>query len=443
MRRLLTIAISALALVSAGAGRTQLLPAPIGSLPGQVIDGVLGSTAQHTVPAANGVVDTLGLDRVSEGLGSGSLLEMRRSRLRALVRENRSTLEADPDGNPVRRGQLIAIDPTADLLRKARAAGFTILQDGRIEGLEIGMVIFGAPRGDTGKEALKRLRRLDPRGQFDYNHVFEPAGGALAASALALAAAGEASGGSPIGMIDGGVAAHPALAGASIEQRGFVPGAPRASGHGTAVASLLVGRDGPFKGAAGGRRLLAADIYGGEPAAGSADAMARAIGWLAASGARVINISLVGPPNRLMQRAVEAARAHGLTIVAAVGNDGPAAPRQYPASYPGVVAVTGVDDRDRALAEAGRAEHLDFAAPGADMAAALPGRGYAEVRGTSFAAPLVAARFAAAAGDADMRFTSVVKEALPGRGRIGRGIVCKACRIDPHDVDAKKQAGAG
>src|SRR3546814_9989805 len=116
------------------------------------------------------------------------------------------------------------------------------------------MVILGAPRGDTGKEALKRLRRLDPQGQFDYNHVFEPAGGALAASVFALAAAGEASGGSPIGMIDGGVAAHPALAGASIEQRGFVPGAPRASGHGTAVASLLVGRDGPFKGAAGGRR---------------------------------------------------------------------------------------------------------------------------------------------------------------------------------------------
>ena len=50
------------------------------------------------------------------------------------------------------------------------------------------------------------------------------------------------------------------------------------------------------------------------------------------------------------------------------------------------------DSRNRALPEAGRAKHIDFAAPGADMAAALPGQGYAKVRGTSFAAPLVIVR---------------------------------------------------
>ncbi len=42
-------------------------------------------------------------------------------------------------------------------------------------------------------------------------------------------------------------------------------------------------------------------------------------------------------------------------IVAAVGNDGPSARPAYPASYPGVLAVTGVDGRNRALIEAGRA----------------------------------------------------------------------------------------
>ena len=69
-------------------------------------------------------------------------------------------------------------------------------------------------------------------------------------------------------------------------------------------------------------------------------------------------------------------------VVAAVGNDGPAAPPQYPACYDGVIAVTGVDANGKALLEAGRARHLDFAAPGADLAAALPGKGYAR-----FAAP--------------------------------------------------------
>ena len=119
-----------------------------------------------------------------------------------------------------------------------------------------------------------------------------------------------------------------------------------------------------------------------------------ALGWLAGKRPQVVNISLVGPANRAVARSIAALRARGIGVVAAVGNDGPAAPPQYPASYPGVIAVTGVDASGKALIEAGRATHLDFAAPGADMAAALPGKGYARVRGTSFAAPLATARLA-------------------------------------------------
>jgi subtilisin family serine protease len=145
---------------------------------------------------------------------------------------------------------------------------------------------------------------------------------------------------------------------------------------------------------------------------------------------RVINISLVGPPNILVARAVQQVRARGIDNVAAFGNYGPAAPPQFPASYPGVVAVTGVDAKGRALIEAGKAAHLDFAAPGADMAAALPGQGYAQVRGTSFAAPLAAARLALAG-------PRVAGEARPGKGRVGRGILCFDCRVDPKAVRAK------
>ena len=71
-----------------------------------------------------------------------------------------------------------------------------------------------------------------------------------------------------------------------------------------------------------------------------------------------------------------------------------AAPPAYPASYINVIAVTGVDRRNRAMIGAGRALHLDYSAPGADVYG-LDAKGKRKkLRGTSFATPLVAARIA-------------------------------------------------
>jgi subtilisin family serine protease len=53
-----------------------------------------------------------------------------------------------------------------------------------------------------------------------------------------------------------------------------------------------------------------------------------------------------------------------------------------------VIGVTGVDARERVLIEAGRGPQVDFAAPG--VVEALTGQARARVRGTSYAAPLVA-----------------------------------------------------
>lgn len=81
-----------------------------------------------------------------------------------------------------------------------------------------------------------------------------------------------------------------------------------------------------------------------------------------------------------------------------MGYDGPAAPPLYPAAYPGVVGVTALDARRRVIFEAERGPQVMFAAPGADIPAANSSDGFANVRATSFAAPLVArweARWAA------------------------------------------------
>ena len=431
----------AAALVAGSAGAQLLpsvglppvsLPAPVGNVPvaGPVLQDVLGQPqAQQIIhPTLDSVA---GLPEAIAEAGAGTLLDLRRLRLQELIRSNRNQLENDSNGQPVRRGVLVAIEPDPLSLQLAARVGFRVIAVDTDPILGLRSVQLAVPRGMSARDGLKRLRNAAPQLQADYDHVFEPAGGGLEPLNAALASVGGVGGGRVVGMIDGGVASHPSLAGASIEQNGF-SGSPQPTGHGTAVASLLIGSQGPFHGAAVGTSLYVADVYGGNRAAGSATAIVKALGWLAGHRAQVINISLVGPPNKLVERAVQLVQRRGIQLVAAVGNDGPAAPPQYPASYAGVMAVTAVDGRGRALVEAGKATHLDFAAPGADMAAALPGKGYTRVRGTSFAAPLAAARLLLAGSPARL-----AAEARPGRGRVGRGIVCGDCRIEPRAVGAK------
>src|SRR5437763_4940124 len=405
---------------------------PTGNLPvaGPVLQDILAQPAAQQ--AISPTLDSVsGLSGIVADAGAPTLLELRRLRRKELIRGNRATVEADGNGLPVRRGIVAVLDPDPLGLQRALGAGFRVAADDRDASLGMRIVSLAAPRGMSARDGLKLLHKLAPELQADFDHLFEPAGAGLLPMGGALAAAQGLGNGPAIGMIDGGVASHPSLAGKSIEQNGFA-GAPQPTGHGTAVASLLVGSQGPFRGAAPGARLFVADVYGGNRAAGSATSIVRALGWLSGKRPQVINISLVGPPNMLVQRAIQIVESRGIQVVAAVGTDGAAGPPPLPDSYPGVVAVTAVDAGGRALPEAGKPTHLDFAAPGADMAAALPGNGFARVRGTSFAAPLAAARLLAAGSPA-----ALAAEARPGKGRVGRGIVCGACRVDPRIVGAK------
>lgn len=391
--------------------------------------------------------------RVAENpLAPADLGGLRRATIGALLQRHAGALERDPAGEPIVRGELLA-QPSRDQLRELIvAAGYTVLREQALEGLDERWWILKPPAGMGLGEALERLRRVDPAGQYDYHHVYTGSGtvGADNAATAAPASSARTSAnvapnpdGTPrVGLIDGGLQHdHPTLEGVALQTYGC-DGAPHPSPHGTAVASLLVGRGNAFRGALPQGALWAADVYCDAPTGGSVEAIARALAWMAQQRVAVINISLVGPPNRLLERIVAALVARGHLLVAAVGNDGPAAPPLYPAAWPGVVGVTGTDARRRVLPEAGRGPQVQFAAPGADLAAAAAGAdGYAEVRGTSFAAPLVAGllaqrlaqpdRDAAARALAALAATAVDLGA-PGRDPVyGVGLVGDALRIDP------------
>ncbi|MFP7725655.1 S8 family serine peptidase [Lysobacter sp. D1-1-M9] len=315
-------------------------------------------------------------------------------RLERLLRRHPKLLDVDPAGAPVVRSEVVAIDPSVEALQLARVAGFSVGDERTLQALGLRVVVLRSPEGTGTRAALQQLRRLDPSGSYDFNHLYSGAAGAMAAGPVRAPVSGPAAPAVRIGLIDSGVArGHPALAGVDVHSWGC-DGAPVADAHGTAVASLLMGAaDG---GAASGGTLFAADIYCGRPTGGAVTGYAEAMAWLAQEGVGVINLSLVGPHNALLRRATEALAARGHVLVAAVGNDGPAAPPLFPAAYPEVMGVTAVDRRQRALPEAGRGVQVDFAALGSELRAARPDGLWGTVRGTSFAAPLVARAAAAA-----------------------------------------------
>jgi len=245
-----------------------------------------------------------------------------------------------------------------------------------------------------------------------------------------------------VGLIDGGIETlHPLLRDAGVHAWGC-GGTKIPSAHGTAVASLLVGRSERFRSAAPGATLYAADVYCNDPIGGSIEAVAVALAWLLGQEVPVVNISLVGPANRTLEQVVRRASARGMLLVAAVGNDGPAAPPLYPAAYPQVVAVTAVDVRGQVIPEACRGPHVAFAAPGAEMAvASLGGTPYTTARGTSFASPLVAGLLAMSMRRSDTMTANQAVAALArsavdlgaaGRDPVyGHGLVGRELRNDP------------
>lgn len=378
------------------------------------------------------------------------LQELRQRTLRDLLRDHRDALEADPTGEPVRRGELVLISPAQASVEAAVALGFRLLREQTLEGLDTRSVVLQAPRGMSTAQGLERLRALDPQLEVDFNHVYTRSGSHSvgdASPASVSSAAGAVAAARRIGLIDSGIDRnHPALQRASVQAWGC-EGKPVASAHGTAIASLLVGQDGAFVGVAPGSTLYAADAYCGLPHGGSAEAVAQALAWMARERIAVISISLVGPPNRLLERAVQAVSARGHLIVAAVGNDGPAAPPLYPASYASVIGVTGVSTARRPLPEAAQGPQVAFAAPGAELAVARAGaRGYGIARGTSYAAPIVAGLLSQAllAPDpalAQRALHMLSQEATdlgaPGRDTaFGWGLVGEHARVAPDRVHA-------
>ena len=188
-----------------------------------------------------------------------------------------------------------------------------------------------------------------------------------------------------IAELDTGVeVAHPDLAGQISIAENFVDANPYAAEtHGTAVAGIIAARADNGIGIAGiapDARLMAlrACWQVGTSAACNSFTLAKAFQFALERGARVINMSVTGPEDRLLHSLLDAAVARGVTVVGAV--DPQTSGGGFPASHPGVIAVAS-----EGIANASEPAQA-VAAPGRDVPTTLPVDRWGFVDGTSFAA---------------------------------------------------------
>ena len=161
------------------------------------------------------------------------------------------------------------------------------------------------------------------------------------------------------------------------------------TGHGNAVASLLVADDRELSGLAPSIELLSIPVLdaNGE---GSAFDLAKGIIAAVDAGANVISMSLGSYTNSaLLKAAVDYAAAAGVVLVGAAGNDG-VNQVLYPAAYDNVIAVGAVDANANAAGFSNTGGEISLAAPGVGINSAwTEGSGIASFSGTSAAVPCV------------------------------------------------------
>src|SRR5690606_17122987 len=108
--------------------------------------------------------------------------------------------------------------------------------------------------------------------------------------------------------------------------------------------------------------LVAVEAFHKSGTGEAADAftLTEAVGYLIGAGVAVINLSFEGEENPVLHLALQEAAARGIALVAAAGNGGAGAPPAYPAAWPEVIAVTGVDAEGRAWRQANRGPYIRF-----------------------------------------------------------------------------------
>lgn len=243
-----------------------------------------------------------------------------------------------------------------------------------------------------------------------------------------------------VAVIDTGVKANhedlPNLRRVEVTNGNEPLGLEDATGHGTHVAGIIGAAMGNGKGGAGiapGAAILSLRVVN---AAGYIydSALIAALRTAVKNGAQIVNISIGGTAyNAVFQKAINEAAEAGVTVVAAMGNDGTNC-LNYPAGYDNVIGVVSVDRTNNRASGSSYGTWGDVAAPGAAVWSTTYNGSYGPKSGTSMASPVVAgvaALYKSVHPDATpAQITARLKAtATKGGSDLGAGIVNAAAAL--------------
>ena len=280
-----------------------------------------------------------------------------------------------------------------------------ILEQTRFEQLGMTLVRFKATPELDSLAALQKVLPATISARLDRNHIYASQSEKINTSEYNSVSMRSSACTTPValGMIDTAINRdHPAFKknkkqSTIISQNFLNENVTAPDAHGTAVAGVLIGKSKELQPLLPKATLYSASVFFSRNEYGQGATMLNlisALNWLAGQKLSVINMSLAGPDNQILAKVIERMLTGGYVIVAAAGNEGPAAPPLFPAAYKGVVAVTAVDAEQKIYRWANQGNYISFAALGVSVLTARSTGGLINESGTSMAAPVISALMA-------------------------------------------------
>ncbi len=248
--------------------------------------------------------------------------------------------------------------------------------------------LIAALAKDARVESVQRMQQFEleaSAGIGRWNDPYRPLQHALEDLRITEAHRWATGRGVLIAVVDTGVdVSHRELSGQIAEAKDFTnaSAAAPADRHGTAVAGIIASVAGNRQGIVGvapGAKLLALKACEQRRADGNgvctSFSLARAIDHAIVVGSNVLNLSLGGPPDRLLERLLVSAIEQGIVVISAFGDSGGRA--SFPASMDGVI---GVGDENSS------SDARWLKAPGLEVLTLVPPDDYDFLSGSSLAA---------------------------------------------------------